>query len=71
MCSSSCCQKFDTYVKNYHKKGFGIYSLAPEPQEATLLVYQSADEVGSETGAVRILFCPWCGASLRVSEPRP
>jgi len=59
-----CCQKFEIYVKNYHKKGFGILSLSSEPQEATMLVYQAGEQVGSDTGVVRILFCPWCGASL-------
>jgi len=64
-----CCPEFENYAKNFHKNGFGIYSpsFKPRPETGTcgaLLLYQTADEEAAETGAVRIRYCPWCGAGL-------
>jgi hypothetical protein len=67
--SNSCCEDFENHAKNFHKSGFGVYSATAESlPEATarvaLLLYQTAEEEGAETGAVRIRYCPWCGACL-------
>jgi hypothetical protein len=59
--TSRCCEDFEIHEKNLHLPGFSVYSSRNEPG-AALLLYQTNVEEGSHTAAIRVRFCPWCGA---------
>jgi hypothetical protein len=69
-----CCNAFESNFKMAGTRGFGVFSIQSDKNEAAFIVQNRAMEAGAiapTTGSpisliseMYIRFCPWCGKEL-------